>query len=111
LAETPVQQRRQRWFHIVNAGQWVMILIVGNVLANLGLGSWVIPAVILIVGLHFLPLAWLFSNTVLYATAAAFIALAGVYPFVASGGPADPVGCLGAGLILWFSAVLGLARA
>jgi hypothetical protein len=111
LAETPVQQRRQRWFHIVNAGQWVMILIVGNVLANLGLGSWVIPAVILIVGLHFLPLAWLFSNTVLYATAAAFIALAGVYPFVAPGGPADPVGCLGAGLILWFSAVLGLARA
>jgi hypothetical protein len=111
LAETPVQQRRQRWFHIINVGQWILILIVGNVLANLGLGAWVIPAAILIVGLHFLPLAWLFSNPVLYATAAGFIALAGVYPFVAPGGPADPVGSLGAGLLLWLSAVVGLTRA
>jgi hypothetical protein len=111
LIETPGQQRRQRWFHIINILQWVVILIVGNVLANLGLGSWVIAAVILIVGLHFLPLAWLFSNPVLYATAAGFIALALVYPVTAPAGPADPVGCLGAGLILWLSAVWGLAGA
>lgn len=110
LAETPAQQGRQRWFHIINVGQWVLILIVGNVLANLGFGAWVIPAVILIVGLHFLPLAWLFSNSVRYATAAGFIVLAVSYPFFAAGGPADPVGCLGAGLILWLSAVMGLTR-
>lgn len=110
LAETPAQQRRQRWFHIINVVQWVLILIVGNVLANLGLGAWVIPAAILIVGLHFLPLAWLFSNSVLYATAAGFIVLALNYPLLASGGPADPVGCLGAGLILWLSAIVGLTR-
>ena len=110
MAESPQQQRRQRWFHIINAGQWVVILIVGNVLANVGLGSWVIPAVILIVGLHFLPLAPLFSNPVLYATGAGFILLATIYPFVASGGPSDPVGCLGAGLILWLSALLALTR-
>ena len=110
LAATPLQQRRQRWFHIINAGQWVVILIVGNVLANSGLGSWVIPAVILIVGLHFLPLAPLFSNAALYATGTAFILLAGIYPVMAAGGPADPVGCLGAGLILWLSALWALRR-
>jgi hypothetical protein len=110
VPETPEQQRRQRWFHIINATQWVVILIVGNVLANVGLASWVIAAVILIVGLHFLPLARLFSNPVLYATGAGFILLALVYPFTAPGGPADPVGCLGAGLILWLSALWGLTR-
>jgi len=110
LTDTPGQHRRQRWFHIINAGQWLVILIVGNVLANLGLGSWVIPAVILIVGVHFLPLATVFSNAVLYATGAAFILLAGIYPFIAPGGPADPVGCLGAGFILWLSALAALTR-
>lgn len=110
MAELAQQQRRQRWFHIINAGQWVMILIVGNVLANVGLGSWVIPAVILIVGLHFLPLAPLFSNPLLYGTGAAFILLALIYPIVAAGGPADPVGCLGAGLVLWLSALSALMR-
>jgi hypothetical protein len=110
LIETPERQRRQRWFHIINVGQWVVILIVGNVLANLGLGSWVIAAVILIVGLHFLPLAWVFSYPVHYATGAAFIVLALVYPFMAPAGPSDPVGSLGAGLILWLSALWGLAR-
>jgi hypothetical protein len=30
--------------------------------------------------------------------------LTGIYPLVAAGGPADPVGCLGAGIILWASA-------
>jgi hypothetical protein len=111
LAETPAQQRRQRWFHIINAGQWVVILIVGNVLANLGFNSWIIPAVILIVGLHFLPLARLFDYAVHYVTGAGFILLALIYPFVAPGGPTDPVGCLGAGLILWLSALWGLMRA
>jgi hypothetical protein len=110
LTESPEQQRRQRWFHIINVGQWVVILIVGNVLANMGLGSWVIAAVILIVGLHFLPLAALFSNPVLYATGTAFILLAVIYPLMAVGGPADPLGCLGAGLILWLSALWGLLR-
>jgi hypothetical protein len=110
LTETPAQRRRQRWFHFINVGQWVVILIVGNVLANLGLNNWIIAAVILIVGLHFLPLAGLFSYPVHYVTAAGFIVLALVYPFMAPGGPADPVGCLGAGLILWLSALWGLAR-
>jgi fumarate reductase subunit C len=34
--ETPEKQRRDRTFHIINAGQWVVILIVGNILVNVG---------------------------------------------------------------------------
>lgn len=108
--ETPAQRGRQRWFHIINATQWVLILVVGNVLANLGLGAWVIAAVILIIGLHFLPLAPLFGNRALYLTGAAFVLLALIYPWAAPGGPSDPVGCLGAGLILWVSALSSLTR-
>jgi hypothetical protein len=106
--ETPARRRMQRWFHIINAGQWVMVFIVGNVLSNLGLGNWFIPAIIMIVGLHFLPLARLFSYPAHYVTGAAFILLALIYPITAPGGPTNPVGCLGAGLLLWLSALWAL---
>ena len=109
--ESPAMRRRQRWFQIINVAQWVLILITGNVLANLGLGAWVIPAVALIVGLHFLPLAHLFDYRGHYLTGAAFILLALIVPRIAAGGPADPVLCLCAGLVLWVSALLGLLAA
>ena len=109
--ESPEEQRRSRNFHIVNAGQWVLILIVGNVLANLGQGDWVIPAVIFIVGLHFLPLARNFDNPPHYVTGAALMLLAVVYPLVAANGPRNTIGCLGAGLVLWASAAWALCAA
>ncbi|WP_440964058.1 hypothetical protein ACL58G_29755 [Massilia sp. GER05] len=37
-----------------------------------------------------------------------FFAFAALYPRLASGGPAAPVGFLGAGLILWLSAAWAL---
>ncbi len=109
--QTPQLRRRNRWFHIINAGQWVLILVVANVLVNLGLGVWVIPSVVLIVGLHFLPLARLFDYRIHYLTGAAFILLALIVPRVAAGGPGDPVICLCAGLVLWGSALWGLLAA
>ena len=110
-AASPQERRRARWFHIINVGQWVLLLIVANVLVNIGLVAWVIPAAILIVGVHFLPLAPLFSNSGLYFTGGAFILWAALYPQFAHAGPVDPIGCLGAGLILWASALASLARA
>jgi hypothetical protein len=106
-AETPSPQRAKagRTFNIVNIGQWVAILIAANVLVNLGLSAWVIPCIIFIVGLHFLPLARVFGNPPHYITGAALIVLAVTYPLLAPAGPASPVGCLGAGLILWASAL------
>jgi hypothetical protein len=104
-APSPEQKRADRVFNIVNAGQWVVIFVAGNVLVNLGLSSWVIPCVIFIVGLHFLPLGYVFAYPPHYATGLALVALSVGYAFVAEGGPASPIGCLGAGLILWASAI------
>lgn len=107
-AATPEKKRVDRMFHLVNAGQWIAIVVIGNVLANTGRPEWVIPAAIGIIGLHFLPLGKLFSNPPHYVTGAALLLLALAYPQLVPAGPADPVGCLGAGLILLASALWAL---
>jgi hypothetical protein len=105
---TPERRRIDRLFHIVNAVTWTVIVIAGNVLANTGRGAWVIPMAIFVLGLHFLPLARIFRNPPHYLTGAALLVLAVLYPLLASGGPSDPVGFLGAGLVLWLSALWAL---
>jgi CBS domain containing-hemolysin-like protein len=112
-ATSPARRRAGRWFILINAGQWILILVVGNVLANLGLGAWVVPAAMLIVGLHFLPLARIFSNSAHFVTGTALVVVAIGYPALAPAGPKDAVACLAAGLILWasaFWAVLALVK-
>ena len=103
--QSPQAKRVGRLFNIVNMGQWIAIFIVGNVLKNLGLQAWFIPAVILIVGLHFFPLAWLFKARRHVAIGMALCVWAIGYPFSVRLGPLDPIGCLGAGLILWGAAL------
>jgi hypothetical protein len=110
VADSPERKRAGRIFNIVNVTQWVTILIVGNILANVGLSDWVLPVAMLIIGLHFFPLAIAFGNSQLNYTGVAMVLLAIGYPFVVPGGAANPVGCLGAGVILWASAVVSLAR-
>ena len=83
--KTAQKARRERWFHIMNGGQWV------------------VPAAMFVIGLHFIPLARLFSNPAHYVTCGALMAVAAGYPFMA--GPASAVGALLAGLVLWGSAV------
>jgi hypothetical protein len=101
---SPEKRKADRNFYIVNVTQWILILVVGNVLANIGLSNWVIPAVIFIIGIHFLPLAYVFTNRYHLITGSGLILLSIIYPFIAPGGASDPVGCLGAGIILWISA-------
>jgi hypothetical protein len=107
--DSPERRRINRLFNIVNAGQWVLILIGVNVLNNMGLAAWAVPFAILIIGLHFLPLARLFNNPPHYVTGGLMILFAIAYPLLIPGGPSDPIGCLGAGLILWSSAIYALA--
>src|SRR4249920_2149132 len=45
--ETAASRRASRVFNIVNVGQWLIILVVGNVLVNIDLSAWVIPAAML----------------------------------------------------------------
>jgi hypothetical protein len=108
LRDTPERRRAGRLFRIVNAVQWTLIGVLAIVFANTGLRAWIVPMVILLIGLHFVPLAHVFRNWPHYVTAAAMVALAILYPLLARGGPTDPVGLLGAGLILWLSAAWAL---
>lgn len=103
------RRRTIRIFNIINAVQWILIIIAANVFPLLGMASWIIPFIIFIIGLHFLPLAHLFSNRSHYVTGSALMLLASVYPVFSQAGPADPIGCLGTGIILWISAVWGLS--
>jgi len=106
--ETPERRRAKRIFNIVNAAQWIAIIVLAQVLIHLGLGAWIIPMAIAIIGLHFLPLAYVFENPPHYVTGIAMVAFGALYPFVAVAGPTAPVGFLGAGVILWLSAVWAL---
>lgn len=107
-ARSPQARRVARIFHWVNGGQWVLIIVLANVLNNIGLGAWLVPMIIAVVGLHFLPLAAVMHYRPHYVSGAAMLLLALVFPFVAGGGPRSGVGPLGAGLILWASAIFAL---
>ncbi len=109
IAQTPESLRKSRMFSLVNARQWGVIFVVAVVLSRIGYARWILPAVVLIVGLHFLPLARLFAYRPHYLTGAALVLLACVYPFAALEGPESAVGALGAGLILWLSAVWAIS--
>jgi hypothetical protein len=109
LAQTPESLRKARIFNLVNAGQWTVIVIVALVLSQIGHARWILPAIVLIIGLHFLPLARLFAYPPHYLTGAALMLLACVYPFFAPEGPESAFGALGTGLILWLSAVRAIS--
>ncbi|WP_205905321.1 hypothetical protein [Collimonas pratensis] len=109
VTNSPERRRTMRVFNIVNAVQWALIIIVANVFPRFGMTSWIMPSIIFIVGLHFLPLARIFSSRPHYVTGSSLMLLAIAYPLFAQAGASDPVGCLGAGIILWASAVWGLS--
>jgi hypothetical protein len=104
------QARHSKVFMLVNLVQYSAMFILVQVLHWTSHADWVVPGVMLIVGLHFFPLARLFSYRPHHVTGAALVLLALIYPFAGSG-PLDPIGCIGAGLILWGAAVFGLAGA
>jgi len=109
--DSPQGRRIRRAFALVNAMQWVAALAVVNILANIGLSAWVVPSIILIVGLHFLPLARLFDYRPHYVSGIALVLLALTYPWLSRSGPQDPAGCLGAGIVLWTTAAWSLSAA
>lgn len=96
-----------RAYGIISAVQWLLILTVAAMLPAIGLPEWFAPASILIVGLHFFPLARIFGDWLYSVTGLSLVLLALLYPFLA--GPNSPVGLFGAGAILWASAIIGLA--
>ncbi len=109
--QSAARQRIKRNFRIINVMQWVAILVVINILNRSGLSAWIAPAIMLIVGLHFFPIARIFHHAPYYVTGVALVLLALVYPLTFARGPAEPLGCLGAGVILMLSAAWNLRQA
>jgi hypothetical protein len=110
LAGTAEEKRRSRLFHFINAGQWVVILVAGNVLANTGHGDLVVPAAMFVIGAHFIPLARLFRYAPHYLTGTALMAVAVMCPFVHPASDVGPIGYAAAGAILWASAARAVSR-
>ena len=99
-----------RAFAVVNVVQWVAIFGTVNLLRNLHLEGWIVPAIVLIVGAHFLPLAWIFQAPQHRVTGVALMLCAGM-ALVLPGPMRDVVECVAAGLILWASAAVALYTA
>ena len=102
------KSRADRQFNIINWGQWLAAIVAANVLINLGKPEWVVVAIMFIVGAHFLPLARLFKHPPHYVLGGVLMVWALAYPTLLPQGPANPVGSLGAGLILWCGALYSL---
>jgi len=95
----------QRRFTVVIAAETVAIIAAGNILARSGHSRWIPAVICALVGLHFIPLARLFSIPLYYATATALCLVAGATMILgASHGPTGLWQLLpgfGAALVLW----------
>lgn len=94
---------------IWSAVEGVAIFVTANVLINLHRPTALMPAIAIIVGLHFLPLARGIPVRLYYATGAALIALGLAALSLPPFGRALVTG-LGAALIMWTSAIVLLRR-
>jgi hypothetical protein len=95
----------QRRFTVVVATETVAIIAAANILARSGHSQWIPAVICALVGLHFIPLARLFSVPLYYATASALCLVAGSTMILgASGAPTSLWRLLpgfGAALVLW----------
>ncbi|MGO2112157.1 MAG: hypothetical protein ACTH31_11140, partial [Pseudoclavibacter sp.] len=73
--------RITKWMSIVSSIQGVLILASAVTLAGLGLWVWILPAVVLIVALHFFPMPWIFRRTIDFylGSAMLIVAMVGLY--------------------------------
>ena len=104
-AHSAAQAREWKRFGMLNGVQWGAITALIAALNIAGRPDWITPGIMLIVGLHFLPLAAMFRYRPHLITGSLLTVLALSYPFLIAGGPASPVGPVCAGLIIWGSAI------
>jgi hypothetical protein len=105
------QKRNDRIFGIVNAVTWVSVFLVFQVFPRLGLGEFMFPTVVLIVGLHFFPMPPLYRHRANLVTGAAMVAWAILCPLLFHGDSMIGFVAAGAGVALWISAVWALKTA
>ena len=105
------RQRAGRIFWWTCAAEVAGILIGVNVVANLGHPEWQPIAVMLAVGLHFLPLSVGFQYRPHLVTGVALTGWALAYPSLLAAGALAPAGMAVAGAILFASAAWALRSA
>lgn len=100
--DAATKKRMRRGFMLINAVQWMLIGTVIPVLHAVGHADSIRAAIILVVGVHFVPLARLLDYPGYYWTTLGLLLVAGCDLFV-SGHPGLVLGA--AGVVLWVSAV------
>ncbi|HVY73209.1 MAG TPA: hypothetical protein VG890_00175 [Puia sp.] len=73
-------KRMGKWFGIIFGAEGLFIFLAVNLLIHFGHPELIIPAIALVVGLHFYPMGWMFRRTIDYylaswATAIAVLAI------------------------------------
>lgn len=104
------QEARQRVFRRINGAQYIAIVAVVTVLNVLGKPEWIGDGIILIVGLHFFPLARLFRSPGHGIVGAALIAIVAAVVLFSRATPDIPAAPIATGLVLWAGAAYGLVR-
>ena len=57
-------RRNQKWFWIIFVAEGIGVLLAINIAINLNQPNVIIPAIAMVVGLHFYPLGWVFNRTI-----------------------------------------------
>lgn len=95
----------------INGIQWGLIAAAYFLLRLAHHEAFLLPAIILIVGLHFFPLGVLFRFWLYHATAIALVVWTAVYLGPLRSKPDSPDGAFGTGVILLVSAAVSLLKA
>jgi hypothetical protein len=105
------QKRNDRVFGIVNAVTWIAVFLVFQIFPRIGHEDLAIPAVALIVGLHFFPMPPLYRHPANLVTGACIAVWAIMCPLLFHGDRMIAFVAAGAGLALWASAAWALNTA
>ena len=109
--ETAERKRNDRAFGIVNAVTWIAVFLVFQIFPRIGHEDLVIPAVALIVALHFFPMPPLYRHRANLVTGACIAVWAVACPLLFHGDRMIGLVAAGTGLMLWTSAAWALNTA
>ncbi|MHB8304237.1 MAG: DUF7010 family protein [Acidobacteriaceae bacterium] len=98
-------KRINRFFGLVNALQYASFFLAGILLSHFHRIYLIVPWVIFIIGAHFLPLAHLFQDRLYYLTGPSMMTWALLAPLLFSAHFMEAAAALGAGIILWLTAL------
>jgi hypothetical protein len=105
------QRRNDRAFGIVNAVTWATVFLVFQILPRLRMDDLAIPAVVLIVGLHFFPMPRLYRHRANLVAGASMAIWAILCVVLFHGDRRIGFAAAGAGLALWAAAAWALKTA